>query len=56
MGESKKRNEMTSEEVIAAFDRERDHARELSRRYAEQFRQSRAHDRPVYIDRRRRPR
>lgn len=56
MGESKKRDEITNEEVIAAFDRERDEARELSRRYAEQFRESRDHDRPVYIERRRRPR
>lgn len=56
MGESQKRGERTSEEVIAAFDREREQAQEWGRRYAEQMRESRWNDRPVYIERRRRPR
>ena len=46
----------TTEDVIAAFDREREAARELSRRYLEQTRAARVHDRPVYIERRRKPR
>ena len=56
MGESKKRIELTNEEVIAAFDRECARVRELSRRYAEQVRELRTHDQPVYVERRRRPR
>jgi hypothetical protein len=56
MGESKKTNDEHPEDIIAAFDRERDQARELNRRHSEHTRTSRAHDRPVYIERRRNPR
>ena len=44
------------EEVIAAFDRERERIKELNRRHAEQVRATREHDKPVFIERRRRPR
>ena len=45
-----------SEELIKAFDRERDQARELNRRHAESVRNSHAGDRQVLIERRRFPR
>lgn len=56
MRERKKGKQTTSEKVIAAFDRERDQAHEWNRRFTEQVRESFANDRPVYIERRRRPR
>lgn len=45
-----------SEELIKAFDRERDQARELSRRHEQTVRSSHASDRQVLIERRRFPR
>ena len=46
MGESKKKS-FSTEEVIAAFDRERDEAREHSRRHQERLRNLNKTDRPV---------
>jgi hypothetical protein len=46
----------TPEDIIEAFDRERAEARELNRRHEETVRNSRAADRQVLIERRRRPR
>ena len=48
--------ERKSEELIKAFDREREQARELSRRHEENVRRSHAADRQVLIERRRFPR
>ena len=45
-----------SEELIKAFDREREQARELSRRHEENVRGSHVADRQVLIERRRFPR
>ena len=45
-----------SEELIKAFDRERDQARELNRRHEQNVRSSHAGDRQVLIERRRFPR
>jgi hypothetical protein len=56
MGERKTTREPRAEEIIAAFDREQELARELNRRHTEHVRNSRSDDRQVYIDRRRRPR
>jgi hypothetical protein len=56
MGESKKPQETRPEEIIAAFDREREVAQELNRRHSEHVRTSRSEDRTVHIERRRRPR
>lgn len=50
MGESKKQR--TTEEVIAAFDRERAEAHEQRRLLVERIRASREHDRPVKNDKR----
>ncbi len=54
-GERRSRNRK-SDELIKAFDRERDQARELSRRHEEGVRSSHAGDRQVLIERRRFPR
>ena len=45
-----------TEELIEAFERERDAARDLSRRHAENTRDSHDRDRQVIIERRRKPR
>lgn len=45
-----------TEEIIKAFERERDTARELERRHDEETRDSHERDRQVLIERRRRPR
>jgi hypothetical protein len=45
-----------AEDVIAAFDRQRDEARELNRRHTQHVRASRADVMPVRIERRRGPR
>ena len=50
MGDSKK-NE--TDQVIAAFDRERDEAHEHRRRHDERVRASREQDRPAYVERQR---
>jgi hypothetical protein len=47
MSEERNVNSLPTEEVIAAFDRERAEAHELRRRHLEQLRASRAHDRPA---------
>jgi hypothetical protein len=44
------------EDIIAAFDREREIARELNRRHTEQVRNSRADDRQIETERSRRQR
>jgi hypothetical protein len=56
MGDTKSPKHSTHEETIAAFDRERARLHEWSRRHSEQVRTSRALDRPIYIERRRKPR
>jgi hypothetical protein len=56
MGESKQPRETRPEDIIAAFDREREIAHELNRRHTEHVRNSRADDRPIQVERGRRPR
>jgi hypothetical protein len=56
MVEKSKTQHPRPEEIIAAFDRERERIKELNRRHAEQVRATRDHDRPVFIERRRHPR
>jgi hypothetical protein len=54
MGESNKRNSRrVTEEVIAAFDREREEAHEHVRRHLERLRSSSQNDRQVSSDRQR---
>src|SRR5690242_13367900 len=55
MGESKGPRESRPEEIIAAFDRQRDIARELNRRHTEHVRNSRADDRPADAEHRHHP-
>jgi hypothetical protein len=50
MVDKKRKQPSSTEEVIAAFDRERDEAHEHSRRHTERIRNSRESDRP-YSDR-----
>ena len=45
-----------TEELIAALERERSEARDLSRRHAEDVRSSHHRDKQVLIERRRQPR
>jgi len=40
-----------ADDIIAAFDREREKADELRRQHTDQVRNARANDRPVYPDR-----
>jgi hypothetical protein len=54
MGNSKDQPRPRTEEIIAAFDRERAEARELSRRHVERIRASREQDRPFTANPRRR--
>jgi hypothetical protein len=57
MGESQNMSQdRQHEDVIAAFDREREAAQELGRHHHEQVRSARAANQPVYIERRRNPR
>jgi hypothetical protein len=56
MGERKMTREPRPEEIIAAFDREREIARELNRRHTEHVRNSRSDDRQVHNERRRQSR
>lgn len=51
MGEDRKSSNNPTEDIIAAFDRERAEANELRRRHTEQVRSSRTNDRPVGNDR-----
>jgi hypothetical protein len=50
MGEDRKSSHTPTEDVIAAFDRERAEANELRRRHIEQVRSSRSNDRTVGND------
>jgi hypothetical protein len=51
MSEERKSQQFhSSEEVIAAFDRERAEANELRRRHTEQVRSARSNDRPARSD------
>lgn len=50
------RSERPAEDIIAAFDRELEEAHELHRRHTEHVHTTRANDRPIRTDRRRRPR
>lgn len=50
MGDKNRKQPSSTEEVIAAFDRERDEAHEHSRRHSERVRNSRS-DRPYSSDR-----
>jgi hypothetical protein len=54
--EQRERSERYLEEVIKAFERELDAARDLSRRHADTIRKSQRRDEPVLIERRRKPR
>ena len=54
-GERRSRDRKPNE-IIEAFERERDKARELGRRHEENVRNSYASDRQVFIERRRQPR
>jgi hypothetical protein len=56
MSETNQAQESRPDDIIAAFDRECELAQELNRRHTEYVRSSRADDRPVRIERRRRPR
>jgi hypothetical protein len=56
MNEKNQSQESGPDETIAAFDRQREVAQELNRRHTDHVRSSRADDRQVLIDRRRRPR
>ena len=57
MGESKEpRERPPTEEIIAAFDRERAALEELHRQHTEKVRAAHADDRQSLIERRRRPR
>ena len=50
MGNRKEQHQRRTEEIIAAFDRERAEARELNRRYIERVIASREHDRQFTSD------
>lgn len=57
MGESNTARDCRAEDIIAAFDRERELAQELNRRHNEHVRSSRRDDRQVNnTERRHRPR
>jgi len=45
--DSKKKQSSPTDDILAAFDRERDEAHELNRRHREQVRASRANDSPA---------
>jgi hypothetical protein len=56
MKEEKPPERGRTEELIAALERERSEARNLSRRHAEDVRSSHHRDRQIFIERRRHPR
>ena len=56
MNEVNQSQDSRPDDVLAAFDRERQMAQELNRLHTEHVRSSRADDRQVRIERRRRPR
>ena len=53
MGDRKSPRDSRPEDIIAAFDREREVARELNRRHTEHVRNTRADDRQIETERRR---
>jgi hypothetical protein len=56
MGEPKNGKDPRTEELLKAFERERENARDLHRRHTERMRESQDRDRQVLIERRRTPR
>ena len=56
MAERKSSRDPRTEEIIRAFERERDAARDLQRRHTDVVRGARTRDRQVFIERRRKPR
>ena len=56
MAERKHPRDPRLEEVIKAFEREREASRDLSRRHADVVRDSHSRDRQVFLERRRKPR
>ena len=56
MGDTNKPRDSRAEDIIAAFDRERQTAQELNRRHTEHVRSSRSDDRQVNTEHRRRQR
>ena len=56
MAERKYQRDPRTEELIRAFEREREAARDLNRRHADVVRDAHARDRQVFIERRRKPR
>ena len=56
MRETNQSQDSRPEDIIAAFDRQAQLAQELNRRHTEHVRSSRSDDRPIRVERRRRPR
>ena len=56
MAERKHPRDPRTEEIIRAFERERETARDLNRHYRDVVRDSHERDRQVLIERRRKPR
>jgi len=56
MSETNQAQDSRPEDIIAAFDRQAQLAQELNRRHTEHVRSARSDDRPVRVERRRRPR
>ena len=56
MAERKYERDPRTEEIIRAFEREREAARDLSRRHSTSTREAHARDRQVFIERRQKPR
>ena len=56
MAERKHSRDPRTEEIIRAFERERDAARDLHRRHADSTRDARHRDQQVLIERRKHPR
>ena len=55
-GDKNQSPESGPDDIIAAFDRQREVAQELNRRHTDHVRNSRTDDRQVLVDRRRHPR
>jgi hypothetical protein len=56
MAERKQPRDPRTEEIIKAFDREREAARDLHRRHTDSTRDSHWRDRQAFIERRQKPR
>ena len=56
MAERKYPRDPRTEELIKAFERERETARDLSRRHSDGVRDSHARDQQILLERRRKPR